>query len=131
MSIAAYPSPDLSASNPKYGSFISLPDEYQVTTSEYDDGGRDYALQSGGTPIKIWQIEYPTLTLAQAAILDAHVNSASYSPDKGSARNFSFTDRDTSITYTGVRYASGGYSRSSHKIKYLQSRSIILVKYPA
>lgn len=131
MAAAEYPLPSVSGSNPKPSVFYKLePDEYQVTESVYDDGGRDFALQAGGTPIRTWIIDYAAITLAEAAILDAHVNSAGYSPEHGSSISFNFRDRDTTTLYSGCRYAAGGYERKSHRNRQVQSRSVKIVKYP-
>ena len=117
--------------------FEAQPETFMVTKTVYDDGGADYALQSGGVGVKRWIIRYDGLTLAQAALIDAHVVSAFYSEDDGSAYGFNFRDHipgtlwsDTTGTlYTGVHYAPGGY-RKGHTKTWIQSREIILERRP-
>jgi hypothetical protein len=130
MAIAEFPMDSVSAGNPRPDLFYQEPDLYQVAVSEYDDGGLDFALQAGGAGIKRWVLKYIGLTPTQAAILDAHLASAGYSDQFGSARSFNFRDRDTGILYSNVRYAPGGYVRVPHTYKQIQSREIILEKRP-
>ena len=125
---AVFPSLAASSSNPRPLIFYKMPNVYQTAFTEYDDGGRDFALQHGGTGIQRWYISYDGLTAVEAAILDSHAESAKLGPDGFSAYTFGFTDRDTSVVYTGVRYQS--YERPAHKNKDIQSRTIVLVRFP-
>lgn len=129
MAVAEYPMPSVSASNPWPLLFFMQPELYQVSVAEYDDGGLDFALQCGGSGIKRWILRYDGLSQVQAAILDAHLASAAYSEEHGSARSFNFRDKFTTTLYTNVRYAPGGYARSHVHIG-CQSREVVLEKRP-
>jgi hypothetical protein len=126
---AAFPMVSVSGSNPPTLYFQSEPEEFVVNKTVYDDGGADYALQVGGSGVRRWVLRYGGLTAAQAAILDSHLASAFYSPEEGSAYGFSFTDRDTGVTYTGVHYAPGGYKKD-HIKTWNCSREIVLERRP-
>ena len=108
---------------------MELPPEYPVTRSPaFGDGGRDFNLDA---PVKIrqWRIRYALLSVAQAATLDAHADSARYNSGEGSALSFSFTPRGGS-TINNVRYAPGGYNRPEHNKEHAQSREVLLILYP-
>lgn len=128
MAIAEYPLPSVSGSNPDPLVTYKLPVEYQVGFTEYDDGGRDFALQSGGTGVQRWYLFYDGMTAAEAAILDVWVETAKLGPDGLSANAGNFRDPDTAILYSGVRVES--YERPVHKLKAVQSRTCVLVKFP-
>lgn len=128
MAIAEYPLPSVSASNPDPLVTYKLPITYQTGFTEYDDGGRDYKLQNGGTGIQRWYLFYDGLTAAQAAILDAWIETAKLGADGFSAFSANFRDPDTATLYTGVRVQS--YDRPVHKLKAVQARTIVLVKFP-
>lgn len=114
-----------------------LPEEFRVTSVEFDDGGKDYALQVGGNGVRRWIIKYDGLTLAQAAILDAHVASCFYSEDEGSAFGFNFRHHvagtlwsDTSGTlYANCHYTAGGY-KTSHRKVWSNAREIMIEQRP-
>lgn len=137
MALAEFPLPSVSGSNPIPLYFEMLPETFTVTKTVYDDGGADFALQSGGVGVKRWVIRYDGLTLAQAALIDAHVATAFYSEDEGSAYGFNFRHHipgtlwsDTSGTlYSAVHYAAGGYKKG-HSKTWSQSREITLIKHP-
>lgn len=129
MPLAEFPMPSLSSSNPVPLVFYILPEKFQVGTTKYDDGGMDTKLQAGGTGIKTWVLEYDGMTEALAALLDNHMATAKLADDGSpSAYTFNFRDRDTAILYSGVRYLK--YERPAHKKRWVQARSITLVKYP-
>jgi hypothetical protein len=129
MAIAEFPMVSTSGSNPPTLYFQLEPEEFVVSRTVFDDGGADYKLQSGGTGVKRWILKYDGLTAAQAAILDAHVASAFYSEDMGSAIGFNFRDRDTAVLYSNVHYAPGGYKKG-HTKTWVCSREVILEKRP-
>lgn len=104
-----------------------LTEESQVEFTEYDDGGRDTALQNGGAGIKRWLLFYDALTLAQAATLDNHALTARINSDGLSAYTFNFTDRNGNA-YTGVRYQS--YERARFVNRDIQQRTIVLARFP-
>lgn len=126
--VSAFPSVAFSAS-PFPLVLQELTEESQVEFTEYDDGGRDTALQNGGVGIKRWMLFYDGLTLTQATTLDDHALLARVNADGLSAYTFSFTDRAASpVTHTGVRYQS--YERGRYTNKNNQSRTIILARFP-
>lgn len=65
--------------------FEMLPEQFVVNRIVFDDGGADYALQTGGVGLRTWIIKYDGLFPAEAAILDAWVASMFYSEEEGSA----------------------------------------------
>lgn len=118
-----------SASNPAPLLFYQLPEQFQIASTVYADGGRDFMLQAGGNGIKTWVLDYQGMTEVEAAILDAHAYSAKLPEGDGpSAFSFNFRDRDTATLYSGVRYLR--YERVPHARKWVQSRRVTLVKYP-
>lgn len=127
MPVAAFPSVAFTAS-PFPMVIQELPEAFQVGSTEYDDGGRDTALQNGGVGIKRWVLVFEGLTAAEAAILDAHMLSARLDESGLSAYTFSFTAREPSTTYTGVRYQS--YEAVRYANRHVQQRNIVLVRFP-
>lgn len=94
--------------------------QYKSEVYEYADGNADYLLWADVKTI-IFYLEYEILTEADAATLDAHLASA-----RGQHLGFSFYDWRASTMYTDVHYLS--YQRPPHKKKWIQSRSIQLIK---
>lgn len=129
MAVAEYPTPSVSSSNPDPLVSYKMLDKFQVISTRYDDGGIDTALQSGGVGIQRWYLFYDGMTAVQAALLDAHVALAKLSEDdQPSAQTFNYRDVDSATLFSGVRYQS--YERPVHKQKDLQTRTVILVKFP-
>lgn len=129
MALPEFPLPSVSATNPDPPISYKMLDKFQVSATRYDDGGIDTVLQNGGSGIQRWYLSYDNLTAVQAAILDTHVALAKLSEgDEPSAYSFSMRDVDSGILYGGVRYQS--YERPTHKLKDIQQRTIILVRYP-
>lgn len=134
MAVAEFPLPSTNSSNPIPLYFELQSESFSVGRIIYDDGGADYALQSS-LGVKRWIVRYDGLTLAQAALIDAHVASAFYSEDEGSAYGFNLRDHIQGDTwsstagtlYGSVHYAPGGYKRS-HTKTWVQAREIILEK---
>jgi hypothetical protein len=129
MSVAEFPLVSVSGSNPPLIFFEAQTEEFKVSITEYDDGGADYALQAGGSGILRWIINYDGLSLAQVAILRAHVKSAGYDPNNGSAYSFNLRDRETTLITSGVRYSAGGFVLSHVKLT-TWSVAILLEKRP-
>lgn len=137
MPATEYPLPSVSSSNPTPIYFELLPEEFVVGKTVYDDNGADYRLQAGGTGKKTWIIKYNGLTAAQAAILDAHMLSAFYSPDEGSAAGFNFRHHiggdfwssTAGTLFSNVHYSAGGY-KTSHSKVFNHAREVILEKRP-
>lgn len=128
MSVAEFPLPSVSGSNPFPNVWYQVqPEIFQVGFTEYDDGGRDFKLQHGGVGIKRWFLLYTGKGVADVAILDAHALSAKIGPDGLSAFGFNYRDRDGTL-YANVRYAR--YERPQHKLLHIQQRIIELIKFP-
>ena len=127
MAVAEFPLPSVSGSNPAPLIWYQLPEGFQVGYSEYDDGGRDTALQNGGSGIKRWVLNYDGLVAALAAILDSHMYSAKLDENGFSAYGFNYRDRDGTL-YTNVHYEK--YDRPAHQRIWAQARNIQLVKFP-
>lgn len=128
MAIAEFPLPALNAANPDPLVTYKLPNENPQDSTEYDDGGRDFALRSGGTGIQRWYLFYDGMTAAEAAILDSWIETVRLGPDGLAAYASTFRDPDTAILYSGVRVES--YDRPVHKLKAVQTRTVTLVKFP-
>lgn len=97
-------------------------------SAPFGDNGRDISI-AASTKTRRFSIYWDGLTLVQAAILDAHLDAASYSDDEGSAYTFNFTLPTTGETVAGVRYAKGGY-RTSHSKQWVQRREVLLERLP-
>lgn len=107
---------------------FELQPAYAVTMSpQFADGGRDFNLDADQV-IRRWELLFDGHTEAEAATLDAHVDSAKYSDDAGSAYGFNYTTRSGEVL-SNVRYDKGGYDRSQSKT-YSQRRRVRLIKYP-
>lgn len=128
MPVAEFPMLSVSSSNPRPLVFYQLPETFNVLSTEFDDLGRDTALSNGGNGVKRWYLFYDGLTAAQAALLDSHMYSAKLNGDGLSAYGFNFRDRDTTTLYSNVHYQS--FERPAHKNKDIQTRTIVLVKFP-
>jgi hypothetical protein len=120
---SAYPS--VFTIRPSY--FDELPASAAISQSPpFVDGARDFNIDSD-QQVRRFILHYG-LTEADAATLDAHVASAAYNEDIGSAYSFEFTTRSGELI-AGVRYDRGGYERSHTKV-WNQLRTVRLVKYP-
>lgn len=128
MPVAEFPLPSVSGSNPIPSVWYEVqPQAFQVGFTEYDDGGRDFKLQNGGSGIRRWVLVYTVLSAALAAILDNHMLTAKLSGEGLSAFSFNYRDRDGTL-YSGVRYEK--YERPQHRRLHNQQRVIMLVKFP-
>lgn len=128
MPIAEYPLPSVNSTYPIPSVVYQMPERFQVGVTQYDDGGRDTKLQNGGNGIKSWVLTYAVLSAAAAAILDAHALAAKLGEDGPSAITFNFRDPTDGTLYAGCRYLQ--YNRPSHVKRWIQSREIVIVKYP-
>lgn len=129
MSVAEYPLPSVSGSNPSPLLWLPVaPQQFQVDFTAFDDGGRDFKKQAGGTGILRWSLEYDGLTVALAAILDAHALSASLDQNGLSASGFNYRDRDGTL-YSNVHYEK--YEKPPWKKIWCQARKIQLVRFPS
>lgn len=127
MPLAEYPLPSVSATNPRPLVWYKVPEEFQVSFTQYDDGGRDLALQHGGNGVKRWILNYDGLDTTQAAVLDAHMLTAKLDAEGLSAYGFNYRDRDGTL-YSNVHYER--YERPAHQFLNSQARGIQLVKFP-
>lgn len=127
MAVAEFPLPSVSGSNPTPNVWMEMPQEFQMSYTPYDDGGRDFKLQNGGNGIRRWRLIYTGLNTTMAAIFDNHALSAKLNTDGMSAFAFNYRDRDGTL-YSGVRYES--YERVQHVKVNNQQRAITLVKFP-
>lgn len=128
MAIAEYPLPSVNSSYPDPLVTYKLPNEYQTAFTQYDDGGRDFALQHGGVGTQRWYLFYDGITAAEAAVLDSWVETAKLGDGGFSAYAGNFRDPDTGTLYSNVRVQS--YDRPVHKNKDVQTRTVILVRFP-
>lgn len=129
---ATYPTPLHSASydgGPFYIKYLKLRKDYSEITleSQYEDQGRDFNTSADDAPQR-WEITYDGLSEEDAQILDdfwnthkRHVTFTFIEP-----RDAPWTDQEGD-TYTGVRFES--YEKDHSKV-WIQSRSVVLVKYP-
>lgn len=127
MPIAEFPLPSVSASNPQPNVWYQVPEQFQVGSTDYDDGGKDVKLQAGGVGQKRWVLNYRGLDQTKVAILDGHMLTAKIDSSGLSANVFNYRDRDGTL-YANVRYER--YERPAHEQLWNQSRSIVLVKFP-
>jgi hypothetical protein len=127
MALAEYPMPSVSGSNPDPLFFKQMPEIFQVGFTQYDDGGRDFKLQNGGSGIKKWLLKYDGLTEAQAALLDAHKDTAKLDENGVSAFAFNFRDKISTTLYSNVRYTRYVVD---HTKRWSQSREVELTKFP-
>lgn len=119
-----FPLPSVSGSNPIPLYFELLPEQFSVGSTEYDDMGKDYKLQHGGSGVKTWIIKYAGLTIAEFTTLKNWAASMFYSEDEGSAyganlRHHIAGEAWTSTNgtlYSGVHIAPGGYKTSHEKV---------------
>jgi hypothetical protein len=101
---------------------------YAVSKSpQFADGGCDFNLDAD-QKIRRFVVRYTGLSAAEADTITAHMDSAKYSPEVGSAYGFSFTTR-AGEPLSGVRYDRGGYRRT-HTKTWNWTVEVLLVKYP-
>jgi hypothetical protein len=134
---AEFPFPSVSGSNPQPLYFEMLPEEFVVNRTIYDDGGGDYALQTGAVGLRQWIVRYDGLTSAQAAILDNWAATVFYSEDQGSAYGFNFRHHiggevwtsTNGTLYGNCHLAPGGYKKSHVKVE-IQAREFLIEQRP-
>lgn len=134
---AEFPLPHVNSAYPIPLFYEKEPEGFSVGSTEYDDSGKDYKLQHGGSGVKRFVLKYNGLTAAQAAILDSHLASCFYSEDEGSAYGFNFREHIATQAWTStsgtlhanVHYAPGGY-RKSHSLADICAREVVLEKRP-
>lgn len=139
MSVAEFPLPHVSGSNPIPLFFEELEEQFVVQKTIFDDNGADTGLQAGGVGLRQWLIRYDGLTLAEAAILDNWMATTFYSPDNGSAYGFNFRSHiaNTAWTssggtlYSNVHIAPGGYRKSHTRLSTICAREFTLEKRPS
>lgn len=120
----AYPS--LSTILPAY--FDELEPDAPISQSpEFVDGGADHNIDAD-TDIRRFVIRYTGLSVAEFATLRAHMVSARYKPNLGSAYGFDFTPRGASVL-ANVHYDRGGFTYS-HTRTHINSVEVHLIKRP-
>ena len=117
--------------------FIALGNNYEKKYLFTVDKREEWLknIYAGNDKLKV--IRYDGLTIAEAAILDAHVAASFYSPDEGSAYGFNFRHHIAGDTwsstagtlYANCHYSPGGYSKS-HTHTGSQAREIVVEKRP-
>ncbi len=129
---ATYPTPLHSVTydtGPFYMKYLRLRKDYSEITisSTYEDQGRDFNTSADDAPLR-WEITYDGLSEEDAQILDEfwnthklHVTFTFIEP-----RNAPWTDQEGE-THTGVRFES---FEKDHSKVWIQSRKVVLVKYP-
>lgn len=107
---------------------LELEPTYAVSKSpQFADGGCDFNLDAD-QKIRRWILRWTGLTATEADSITAHVDSAKYSSEVGSAYGFDFTTR-SGEALSNVRYDRGGYRRT-HMKTHINSVEVVLVKYP-
>lgn len=98
--------------------------------SKYEDGGRDFNLSAADAP-QIYELEYDGLTDDQVEVLDDFFDTHKYSEP------FTFVEpRDEpwgfvqGDTVPGCVFVAP-YQKDHNKVKYTQSRKVVIAKYPA
>lgn len=116
------PSPSaLPLTSPKWTYFQEVEGDWGEYGQAFPDGTPNRnTIQTA--PVRKWIVEWTGLDESEAAILDAHWESTA------GGLSFSMQDPHTLTAITGVRYES--YDRPEHKVKWAQSRTAKLVKYP-
>lgn len=116
---SAYPVPLLGG--PQYTHLLRLPNKHDTLRARFPSGGADFRPRSPHFTA-MWRIKYDFLSLADAAILDAHFIAA-----RGSYFGFDFTDPRTNLRYTNVRIAPQGYRYVEHEKRAFPKREVELV----
>lgn len=115
---------------PRHTIFYEMEPEYSVTTSPpFADGGMDWNLNAD-VKVRRWVLIYQNISEAEAAILDAHMDEARYSSEGGSGYGFDFREPVSDTLHSSVHYDRGGYERSPHTRRPIQSRRVLLCKRP-
>ena len=117
-----FPSANGSAAHPLF--YEELPEEFVVTRTIFDDNGHEKGLQAGGQGRLVINVKYNGVTAAQAAIFDAHIADAFYSPDQGSAYGFNLRLHIPGEVWTStngtlkanVFYAPNGIKKSHSRV---------------
>ena len=128
-----YPTPGHSSTydtGPFIMKFLKRPKDWAAITYEstFEDGGKDFGLHAI-TPPQFYELEYDGLTDEDANILDEFWN------DHGMHVKFTFIEpRDhpwtgvEGLTVTGCNFVS--FDRDHNKVKTIQSRKVVIAKYP-
>lgn len=132
MSVAEYPNRILStgavSANPLPAVYYARPPYYAVSYSQpYQDGGRDSNLDAD-TKTREFVLSYKVMTETEAAILDAHADSAKIDAKGESALEFNFYDKNTSTLYSNAHYLR--YERPTHVLRRSQSREVVIIVRP-
>jgi hypothetical protein len=115
---------------PVYMKYLKRPKSWDEITveSEFEDGGRDFLIRAASPP-QYYELTYDGLSDEDANILDqfweAHGLSISFTFIE--PRDHPWTGSE-GITVTGCHFVS--YERDHSKV-WIQSRKIVIAKYPA
>lgn len=123
----AYPTPNTSTSygvGPLWLKLHQFQPAYAEVSSkhQYEDGGASFQTANDTAPIR-WLIQYDGLSLAEVAVIDAHMADAF-----GEVYGFTFTNPRTTVAYTDVHYDEG--FTEDHEKTWVNSRTIHLIKRP-
>lgn len=117
---APTPFPLPALGGPQYETFAESEADWGEFRQQYPDGVTDSnTIQTAA--VRIFDVKYSGLSLAEAAVLDGHWDST-----RGGIP-FSLTHPETAEVITGVRYLS--YGRAPHRKEWSQERTARLVKY--
>lgn len=134
--MAVYPTPKQAVAGsggqfgPQYLKYRKHPKEWSEITliSVYEDQGRDFNTSATDAPQR-WTLEYDGLTDDEAQILDtfwdAHQLHLTFTFVEPRDKPWSYVEGNT---VTGVRFES--YTADHDKVKTIQRRTVVLVKYP-
>ena len=98
---------------------VDYPPDFEVIRYQLEDGGLKTNVRPCG-PVRV-VLEYLGLSVAEAAVLDAH-----YALAKGKVNTFPYFDRRAGRTYTLVRYDK--YEIIAHERYWSLGRRITLVR---
>lgn len=102
---------------------------FQEVVSQWNEYSANYADGSSESDtrqtaqVRMFEVEWDGLSVAEAALLDAHYDSTS------GGLTFSITNPHTDEVITGCRY--GSYTLSPHTRYWSQNRQATIIKYPA
>lgn len=126
--MANYPTPD--QSGPQYLRFLKVRKDWQRITriSQYEDSGID-TNESAANTVQEWEFEYDGLSDDDAVTLDnfwdTHRLSQTFTLIEPRDHPWTGLDGDT---VTGCRFIS--YEKDHRKVKFTQSRRVVIGKYP-
>lgn len=119
---------------PLYLKYLKHPKAWEEVTviSEFEDGGRDFLEHAANAPQR-WSLTYNGLEDDDANILDefyaSHRRTVSFTFIEPRNHPWTYTEGDT---YTGCYFEDFKKNHADvNGAKYIHSRDIVIVKYPA